>query len=142
MTRFETDRDLTSTLEYLKTLLENKGLRALRADSKTYPRDRILWNNLCTYMLGCSKGIAILEDKVKRDFNPNVGIEYGFMRALNKPVLVLADKDFQRISADLSGIIRQRFDLRNPMTLKKPVEEWLLEVSAEASTESSRSNDQ
>jgi nucleoside 2-deoxyribosyltransferase len=86
-------------------------------------------------MLGCSKGIAILEDKVKPDFNPNVGIEYGFMRALNKPVLVLAEKDFQRISADLSGIIRQRFDLKNPVTLKKPIEEWLSEVMAKASDE-------
>jgi nucleoside 2-deoxyribosyltransferase len=135
MTRFETTPDLSSTLEYVKTLLKSRGLQGLRADSKTYPRDRQLWSNLCTFMLGCSKGIAILEDKVKPDFNPNVGIEYGFMRALNKPVLVLAEKDFQRISADLSGIIRQRFDLKNPVTLKKPIEEWLSEVMAKASDE-------
>ena len=135
MTRFAADPALNSTLEYVKTLLESRRLRGLRADDKTYPRDRILWNNLCTYMLGCSKGIAILEDKVRPDFNPNIGIEYGFMKALNKPVLVLADKDFQRISADLSGIIRQRFDLNNPITVKKPIEDWLSEVMVESKRE-------
>ena len=91
--------------------------------------DRNLWNNVCVYMLGCSRGIAILEDRVMNEFNPNVALEYGFMRALNKPCLLLADTGFHNLRADIIGTLRETFDITDiPGTVRRPVEKWLREL--------------
>ena len=39
-----------------------------------------LWNNVELYLLGSSRGIAILESKDKPELNPNVAMEWGWMR--------------------------------------------------------------
>jgi hypothetical protein len=62
-----------------------------------YPKDRDLWNNACIYMICCKFGVAILETISEQEYNPNVALEYGFMRALDKRVLFLADKGFQNL---------------------------------------------
>lgn len=132
MTRFAEHLGLNHAIETIVSHLEEKGYAGLKANDKTYyVGDRVLWNNVCVYMIGCSKGVAILEDIVKSDFNPNIALEYGFMRALNKPVLILADKDFQRISADVMGILYERFDLRKPETAKPALWNWLKESSVD-----------
>jgi nucleoside 2-deoxyribosyltransferase len=77
-------------------------------------------------MLCCSRGIAILEDRVADEFNPNVAIEYGFMRALNKPALLLADKAFRNLRADIVGTLRETFDLTDiEATIPLAIERWL-----------------
>ena len=57
------------------------GLMGHRADDRCYPNDRNLWDNVCTYMFCCKYGVHILEDIMADEFNPNVALEYGFMRA-------------------------------------------------------------
>lgn len=61
-------------------------------------------------MVGCKFGIAVLEDILKAEFNPNVALEYGFMRALGKPTLLLKE---QRMSprADILGTLWEEFDI-------------------------------
>jgi nucleoside 2-deoxyribosyltransferase len=94
-----------------------------------YLRDRNLWNNVCVYMNCCSKGIAILEDRIANEFNPNVAIEYGFMRALNKPVLLLADSGFRNLRADVIGTLREEFDITDiEGTIREPIERWIAEL--------------
>ena len=50
---------------------------------------------------------ALREVPVADKFNPNVALEYGFMRALNKPTLLLADVGFRSLRADMIGTLRE-----------------------------------
>lgn len=132
MTRFSPGNRLLETLDTtIRDVLRSHGLNPLRADDRMFMRDRNLWNNVCVYM-HCSKyGIAILEDRVANEFNPNVALEYGFMRALNKPVLLLADEGFRNLRADVIGTLRENFDITNiEGTISAPITRWLNEVGA------------
>ncbi len=130
MTRFVPGNKLLEQLDSeLRSVLRKNGLTPLRADDKMYMRDRNLWNNVCVYMLCCKIGISILEDRVLDEFNPNVALEYGFMRALNKPVLLLADIGFRNLRADIIGTLREQFDIADITgTIQPPVEKWLKEI--------------
>jgi len=130
MTRFAAGNRLLEELNReLRSVLKDHSLNPVRADDKMYLRDRNLWNNVCVYMICCKFGIAILEDRVADEFNPNVALEYGFMRALNKPVLLLADVGFRNLRADIIGTLQEKFDITDiKVTIKKPIETWLKEV--------------
>ena len=130
MTRFVPGNKLLETLDReLRQVLRCYGLNPLRADDKMYMRDRNLWNNVCVYMIGCKYGIAILEDRIADEFNPNVALEYGFMRALNKQSLLLADVGFRNLRADIIGTLRESFDITDiESTIKFSIEKWLKEL--------------
>lgn len=130
MTRFVSGNKLLEELDReLRSVLQSYGLDPVRTDDKMYMRDRNLWNNVCVYMICCRYGIAILEDRVVNEFNPNVALEYGFMRALNKPTLLLADDGFRNLRADIIGTLRERFDITDmKSTIQKPIEKWLKEL--------------
>jgi hypothetical protein len=131
MTRFVPGNRLLEELDLeVRRVLRSNGLNPLRADDKMYLRDRNLWNNVCVYMTCCKYGIAILEDRIANEFNPNVAIEYGFMRALNKPVLLLADTGFRNLRADIIGTLREQFDITDIKgSIDKPIITWLIELS-------------
>jgi hypothetical protein len=130
MTRFGGDRYLDALDEVLRRTLRERGFNPLRADDKTYTPDRSLWGNVCTYMLGCSTGIAILEDRGADEFNPNVALEYGFMRALNKPTLLLVDRGFTNLRADVIGTLREEFDLFDlEETIPPAIARWVRDLS-------------
>jgi hypothetical protein len=57
----------------------------------------------------CGRGVAIVEDKYQAEFNPNVAMEWGWMRGLGKNVLYLIEKDFRHLRADTSGLIFENF---------------------------------
>lgn len=82
-------------------VLSTYGLHARRADKKDYVDN--IWDNLCVHMLGSKYGIAILEDRVAAETNPNVTLEYGFMRALNRKVALFREASFRHDRADLTG---------------------------------------
>lgn len=134
MTRFVPGNRLLEKLDTeLRAVLRSHGLNPVRADDRMYLRDRNLWNNVCVYMHCCSVGIAILEDRVADEFNPNVALEYGFMRALNKPVLLLADVGFRNLRADIIGTLREQFDITNIKgSIAAPVMRWISELGIEA----------
>jgi hypothetical protein len=112
----------------LRCFLRGKGWNPVRADDKMYLKDRDLWNNVCVYMLCCKQGIAILEKYSAQEFNPNIAVEYGFMRALNRRVLLLADKAFPRERADVVGKERLHFDMESIKSIRSPIEKWLMEI--------------
>lgn len=130
MTRFVRGNRLLESLDReLRRVLREHDLNPLRADDKMYLRDRNLWNNVCVYMICCRYGVAILEDRVANEFNPNVALEYGFMRALNKPVLLLADAGFRNLRADIIGTLREEFDITDiEGTIGRPIRTWLDEL--------------
>ena len=77
-------------------------------------------------------GVAVLEGQVRREFNPNVALEYGFMRALDKRVLLLTEKNFKEIRADIGGVVRESFDARQPKSIAKAVGRWIRDLEKPA----------
>ena len=97
---------------------------------------RQLWDNLCVYMLGAS-GIAVLEDRSGEELNPNVALEYGFMRALGRDAILVKERSFKHIRADLVGMIPKEFsigtDLRlDESSLRSAVEAWMVDLNRPA----------
>ena len=126
MTRFQADNPTLLRLDAaIRKALRARGLAGHRADDRCYPNDRNLWDTVCTYMLCCKYGVAVLEDIIADEFNPNVALEYGFMRALGKPTLLLKERRFKP-RADILGTLWQEFNILDidrsvPEALKK----WL-----------------
>jgi hypothetical protein len=111
--------------------LAQRGLKARRADQSTYYDQ--LWENVCVYMFGSKYGIAILEDRVMSELNPNVTLEYGFMKAINRTVGLFKAEDFQHDRADLTGKLSKEFsidssDRLNEASFKSALHDWLSEV--------------
>ncbi|MGZ5156594.1 MAG: hypothetical protein ACXWCO_13010 [Caldimonas sp.] len=133
MTRFVPGDRLLDQLDLkLRRTLCRHNLTGLRADDRVYPIDRQLWKNVCVYMLCCSYGIAVLEDRIKDEFNPNVALEYGFMRALDKPTLLLKDIGFHNLRADILGTLHEPFDIADIAgSLARPVENWIRDLGIE-----------
>jgi 6-phosphogluconate dehydrogenase (decarboxylating) len=82
-------------------------------------------------MLGCKFGV--LEDRVATELSPNVALEYGFMKAMNKRVGLFRNADFRHHRADFSGKLAKTFeidsaDALNVGSLKTAIEAWLLDV--------------
>lgn len=85
-----------------------------------------LWDNVELYLLGCSRGIAIVENKYLPELNPNVAMEWGWMRGMGRSVLYLIESSFDQQRADWGGLIEDRFDWDDPRpAVRKAVHDWL-----------------
>jgi hypothetical protein len=121
---------LDRIFEVIASALRAYGLVARRADKKQYEPD--LWNNLCVYMLGCQFGLAVLEDCGANEMNPNVALEYGFMKALNKEVGLLREEKFKHDRADLIGKLVKPFRIQAGLSLdedslKRAIQDWMID---------------
>ena len=126
----EHSRLLNRIFDVSGSALQAYGLVAKRADKKQYEPD--LWNNLCVYMLGCQFGLAVLEDSGANEMNPNVALEYGFMKALNKEVGLLREKNFKHDRADLIGKLVKPFSIQQGLildeeSLKRAIRDWMID---------------
>lgn len=92
------------------------GLEPIRADKKSFTN--FIWSNIVTQIIGCSYGVAVYEPMGDILFNPNVSIEAGFMLALDKPVLFLANQSLNRLPVDFTGHIYKTF---SPYKLKETI---------------------
>jgi hypothetical protein len=139
MMRFREEPHYVSLFEIIRRTLAGYGLKALRVDMRSYPDDDDLWANIVVYMMGCARGIAIFDDFEDRDFNPNVAIEYGFMRALSKRVLILKEQRMPRVPADVTGSRFRPFDMmRLEETVARQVEAWLGDIGIAAASSEQR----
>jgi hypothetical protein len=124
--RFRDGKQFTEIHQSVKTGLGKYGLRGLRADDKVYPLDGDLWSNVCVYMLACKYAVCIFEEIDEREFNPNVPLEYGFLRALNRQVLLLKDRRMPRLPTDMTGKVYRPFDSYDiSSTIQRQVGEWV-----------------
>jgi hypothetical protein len=64
--------------------------------------------------LGCCRGIAIVEDRYRPELNPNVAMEWGWMKGMGKSVLFLMEETFQHNRADWHGLIAKSFKWDKP----------------------------
>lgn len=92
-------------------------------DRDYYPS---LWDNVELYLLGCRRGIAIVESRYKPELNPNVAMEWGWMRGMGRNVLYLVESTFDQKRADWSGLIEYPFSWDDPeRTVPAIVHKWL-----------------
>lgn len=123
--RFRPGKQFFEIHEAVKSGLAKYGLNGLRSDDKTYPPDSDLWTNMCVYMMGCKYGVCIFEEIDEREFNPNVPLEYGFMRAMNRQVLLLKDIRMPKMPSDMTGKLYRNFDTYNiTLTIHEQISQW------------------
>lgn len=124
MMQFGDTKAHKSILQTIKNVLSKYGINALRADEKEYHED--LFPNVLTYLHGCKFGIAIFERLEEEEFNPNVSLEVGYLRALKKPICLLKDKTLKTLQTDLVGKLYKSFDPQAPeKSIPKELENWL-----------------
>jgi hypothetical protein len=106
------DAQLKTVIDTVKDAVRARGYHPqLAAETKLHPN---LWENIECQMLACGRGIAIVEDRFNPKLNPNVAMEWGWMRAMKKPVLYLVEKSVAQMPADVAGLISSRFDWDDP----------------------------
>jgi len=106
------DGELQRVIDAVTAAVKECHFHPRLASAKKYHQN--LWENVELYLLACHRGIAIVEDKFKPQLNPNVAMEWGWMRAMSKNVLYLVEKDVKVVPADVNGLIKDRFDWTNP----------------------------
>jgi hypothetical protein len=118
------NKNLARVIRLVKEGLAGRGFTARLASDKPY--HLMLWKNIEVYLLGCARGIAIVENKYRDQVNPNVAMEWGWMRAAKKDVLYLLEEDFENTSADFSGFLSARFSWSHPEEgIEKALDQWL-----------------
>ena len=106
------DLELQKVIDLVRQEVTACGFTSHLASDKPYHRE--LFKNIELYMLGCMKGIAIVESKHSPELNPNVTMEWGWLRSTDREVLFLIEKDFDRRRADIGGLIEDNFDWTDP----------------------------
>jgi hypothetical protein len=118
-------RELSRVIKTVQESIAGAGFVPRIASERMYFAD--VWSNVELYLLGCRYGVAIVEARYKPELNPNVAMEWGWMRGLGKDVLFLVEKQAHKyIRADWSGLIRQEFSWSEPhKTIPAHVRAWL-----------------
>jgi hypothetical protein len=118
------DAQLAAVIQAVRDAVQKRGFVARVATDTSY--HALLWDNVELYLLGCQRGIAIVEDKYLPELNPNVAMEWGWMRGMGRNVLYLVEKDFKKKRADWAGLIERNFDWTQPgPDVQAAVDDWL-----------------
>jgi hypothetical protein len=122
--RFTAAKPFERIVEVIKQTAAEHGLDIVRADENQFHDD--LWGNVRTYLHGCGFGIAVYERIETEEPNANVGLEVGYLMAMNKPVLLLKDKTVETLQVDLAGKLYKPFDPHDPEgTIPDQLTKWL-----------------
>jgi hypothetical protein len=122
--RFTAAKPFERIVEIIKATAAKHGITVVRADEKQFHAD--LWGNVRTYLPGCGFGIAVYERIETEEPNANVGLEVGYLMAMNKPVLLFKDKTVATLQADLAGKLYKPFDPHEPeKTIPEQMTKWL-----------------
>ena len=121
--RFTAAKPFARILNAIDETTRSHGLHILRADAHDFHGD--LLSNVRTYLHGCSFGIAVYERIESEAHNANIGLEVGYLMALNKPVLLLKDRTLPSLQADLAGRLYRTFDPHDPEgTIPQQLTTW------------------
>lgn len=122
--RFAAEKPYERIVAAIKETAKSHGLMVVRADEYAFHAN--LLNNVKTYLHGCGFGIAIYERITTDEPNANVGLEVGYLMAMDKPVLLLKDKTVPTLPSDLAGELFKEFDPHDPeRTIPGQVTKWL-----------------
>jgi hypothetical protein len=87
-----------------------------------------LWDNVELYLMGCARGVAIVEDRYRSELNPNVALEWGWMKGMGKKVFFLMEEKFASGRADWQGLLSKTFSWGAPDEgVKQAILTWLQE---------------
>ena len=125
----EKNEKLQNLYDTIQLELIKYRLDAVRADEKNYSMTDYIWDNLKVYLNGCNYGMAILENLYSDEINPNVAMEYGYMLAKDKKVLLLKEKSFTNIRADILGKIWDGFEFDDMESVKKAIQKWMVNLN-------------
>jgi hypothetical protein len=125
MMRFEPSEQHEEIRSAIVAACAEYGLAVLRADDRLYPTDGDLWDNICVYMMGCRFGICVFDEINVKEFSPNVPLEYGFMRAMDRRVLLLKDQRMKDLPSDMTGKLYRSFDTYHiTKSITKEITQW------------------
>lgn len=100
------------------------GFHAARADDRDYTGE--LWSNIQVYMTCCHYGVAVFEDIDRRDFNPNVSLELGYMLGRHKRTLILKEQRLPDLPADVVHRLYKPFDMfAISASVSREVSRWI-----------------
>ena len=125
----EKNEKLQNLYDTIQLELIKYRLDAVRADEKNYSMTDYIWDNLKVYLNECNYGMAILENLYSDEINPNVAMEYGYMLAKDKKVLLLKEKSFTNIRADILGKIWKGFEFDDMESVKKAIQNWMVNLN-------------
>jgi hypothetical protein len=118
------DAELERVLDAVTDAIAAAGYKPRIAQAKSY--HEWVWDNVELHLLGCRQGVAVVEDRYRAELNPNVAMEWGWMRGMGKPVLYLVENAFRHARADFQGLVERRFSWDDPAIAIGPaIEEWL-----------------
>ena len=118
------DEKLQTIINTVKNAVCQRGYIPRLANEDRYHSS--LWDNVEMYLLGCKRGIVIVENQYKPELNPNVMMEWGWMRGMNREVLYLVEEEFKFGRADIEGLLKDRFPWDNPSkAINDAVSGWL-----------------
>lgn len=108
MMRFSESNQMQQIHSAIVAGLADHGLNAVRADDRDYTGE--VWTNIEVYLTGCQYGVAVFEDIEKRDFNPNVSLELGYLMGRAKRSLLLKEKRLPNMPSDVVHRLYKEFD--------------------------------
>jgi len=107
----------------IKAALADYGLRGIRADDRDYTGE--LWSNVEVYLTGCKYGIAVFEDAENANYNPNVGLELGYMIGRRRRTLILKDRNLPSLHPDVLHRLYSAFDMQDiDGSIRREVARW------------------
>lgn len=131
----EDDIRLILITDTIKETLEEHGMHGWRADDPERRLMEDVWDNIVVNMLSCKYGIAVFVDKKVLDrltdiqmsvFNANIALEVGFMKSRGLDILLLKDKQLEKLPPDIISKLYEEFGFNNPVEdVKKAVTEWI-----------------
>jgi hypothetical protein len=110
---YRKDEELRRVLDVVAAATQDAGFvpRIARGPNRYH---ETLWDNVELHLLACRQGIAIVEDCYRDELNPNVTMEWGWMRGMGKSVLFLVEEGFTNSRADVGGLIQDTFTWDSP----------------------------
>ena len=106
--RFTPGKVFEAILAAIQETAAKYGIAIVRADQHNFHAN--LWENVQTFLHGCSFGVTVYERIEQDEPNANVGLEVGYLLAMNKPVLLLKERTVKTLQADLMGKLYKEFD--------------------------------
>jgi len=128
MTKFPEGNDpkdlaLRVVIDAVKAAIKEAGMTPRIA---TFGYHDWLWQNVELYLIGCARGVAIVEDRYRQELNPNVALEWGWMKGMGKTVFFLMEEGFAQQRADWQGFLSKTFAWETPDAgVKAAVFAWL-----------------
>lgn len=109
--------------QYIKSVIEEKGLRCVRADDPDWNITNDAYNPLAV-LYCCKYGIALFDQPEEgANYNPNVAYELGVMHSQRKKCLILKHKEIVNVPFDIVKDLYVQYKME--IEFKEILEDWI-----------------